>query len=247
VEKICRRNFVIIKKSKLSEFFTHLNTIESFIQFTTKQENEECFLFLDLLTKCSSNGHLLSAVYRKPTHLDRYLNFRSEHPIQQEQSVVNILLERAKELFSTAQDLNSGMKYVKRTLVLNCYPKWMIQNKKNKQHNGFSEFISKVILPCTTDLGESLKRILEKHRKRTVFKPTIKPSTILSSGKDTVSTSKCRGVVCEIPCVECEQKYDGQTSGVCRKLSCEVFIQVFIQGTGTLDLEKFSKIQKKQL
>jgi len=44
----------------------------------------------------------------------------------------------------------------------------MIQNKKKKQHNGFSEFISKVILPCTTDLGESSKRILEKHRKRTI-------------------------------------------------------------------------------
>jgi len=47
----------------------------------------------------------------------------------------------------------------------------MIQNKKKKQHNGFSEFISKVILPYTTDLGESLKRIMEKHCKRTTVKP----------------------------------------------------------------------------
>ena len=34
------------------------------------------------------------------------------------------------------------MKHVKRTLMLNCYPKWMIQNKKKKQQNRFSEFIS---------------------------------------------------------------------------------------------------------
>ena len=54
-----------------------------------------------------------------------------------------------------------------------CYSKWMIQNEKKEQHNGFSEFISKVILPCTTDLGESLKQIMEKHHKRNIFKPTV--------------------------------------------------------------------------
>jgi len=41
----------------------------------------------------------LSAVSRKLTHLYRYLNFRYEHPIQQEQSVVSILLERAEKTF----------------------------------------------------------------------------------------------------------------------------------------------------
>jgi len=33
--------------------------------------------------------------------------------------------------------------------------------------------MSKVILPYTTDLGGSLKRIMEKHNKRTIFKPTV--------------------------------------------------------------------------
>jgi len=44
----------------------------------------------------------------------------------------------------------------------------MIQNKKKKQHNGFSNFISKVISPYTTDLVESLKRNVEKQCKRTI-------------------------------------------------------------------------------
>jgi len=48
----------------------------------------------------------------------------------------------------------------------------MIQNKKKKQHIRFSEFIAKIILPCTTDLWESLKQIMEKRRKRTIVKPT---------------------------------------------------------------------------
>ena len=77
--------------------------------------------------------------------------------------MVNTFFERAKKLSSTAQVLNSEMKCVKRTLLLmNGYPKWMIQNKKKKQHNGFSEVISEVLLPYTTDLGKSLKRIMEK-------------------------------------------------------------------------------------
>jgi len=40
--------------------------------------------------------------------------------------------------------------YVKKLvalLMLNCYLKWMMQNKKKKQHNGCSEFMSKGILP----------------------------------------------------------------------------------------------------
>ena len=89
--------------------------------------------------------------------------------------------------------------------MLNCDPKWMIQNKK-KQYNRFSAFISEVILPYTTILGESFKRILEKHRKQTIFKPVIKSRTIQSSGKDIVPSRKCRGEVYEIPCEEREHK-----------------------------------------
>ena len=63
--------FVIMKRSKLSEFLTHLNTIERSIQFTMEKEKEGCLPFLDLLIKRSASGHLLSAVYRKPTHSDR--------------------------------------------------------------------------------------------------------------------------------------------------------------------------------
>jgi len=43
--------FVITNKSKLSEFLTHLNTIESSIQFTMEKEKEGCLLFLNLLNK----------------------------------------------------------------------------------------------------------------------------------------------------------------------------------------------------
>ena len=71
--------------------------------------------------------------------------------------VVKTLFKRAKKLSSTAPDLNIEMKYAKRTLMLNCYLKSTIQNKKSKKHNGVSVLISEVILLYTTDLGETLK------------------------------------------------------------------------------------------
>jgi len=60
--------FVIMKRSKLSKFLTHLNKIENSIQFTMQKEKAGCLPFLDLLFKHSPSGHLLSAVYHKPTN-----------------------------------------------------------------------------------------------------------------------------------------------------------------------------------
>jgi len=84
------------EESKVVRVF-HLsqhNWIESFIQFTMEREKHECLPFFDFLIKRSSNRHLLSAVYRKPTHSDRCLNLRSEYPLQHKQSVLNTLFKR---------------------------------------------------------------------------------------------------------------------------------------------------------
>jgi len=64
-----------------------------------------------------------------------------------------------------------------------------------------------------------MKRISEKHRIRTLFKPTTKLRRVLSSGKDMVQASKRRGAVCEFPCWECEQIYIGETK---RSLTTEL-------------------------
>jgi len=72
---------------------------------------------------------------------------------------------------------------VKRTLLLNGYPKWIIKNRKKKQHNRSPEFKSKIVLPYSADLEETLKWILERHHIQAFFKPIIKLSTVLASGK----------------------------------------------------------------
>ena len=76
--------FVIMKKSKLSVRVFHPSAHNRElhpIHYGTRKRRISSVL--DLLIKRSSNYHLSSVVYRKPIHSDRYLNFRSEHPIQQ--------------------------------------------------------------------------------------------------------------------------------------------------------------------
>ena len=41
------------------------------------------------------------SVYRKPNHMDRYLDYNSHHPIQHKRSVVNTLFDRATKIPST--------------------------------------------------------------------------------------------------------------------------------------------------
>ena len=157
---------------------------------------------------------------------------------QHKQSVVNNLLEQARKLSSTAQDLNNELKCVKGILLLNGYPKWMIKNKQKKQHNRSPEFRSKVILPYSVDLGETLKRILERHRVRTIFKTIIKLSTVLASEKGAVPARKRWDIVYEIPCGNCEHRYIGETK---RSLILD-----WKNTIGTPYLELFLKIQVKQ-
>jgi len=87
----------------------------------------------------------------------------------------------------------------------------MIKDEKKKQYNRPLEFRSKVVLPYSANLGETLKRILERHRIQTIFKLIIKLNTVQASGKDAAPASKRRGVVDEIPCGNCEHRYIGET------------------------------------
>jgi len=164
---------------------------------------------LDLLIKRSSNRHLLPAVYRKPTYLDWYLNFRRASYNKNNQWLT--LLSNWLKHF-TPQPRIWTAKWSTWNGLSSEFLSQM-NNLKQKKRNNTTDFLGLCLkLFYRTQLTwESLKRILEKHRKRTNFKPTTKPSKILSLGEDIVSASKCQGVVCEIPCGECEHKYIGET------------------------------------
>ena len=82
------------------EFHSHLNSINANIKFTIEIESEGSIAFLDTKTTRQDDGSITVSVlmYRKATHTDRYLDFKSHHHPQHKHSVVHTLMDRAKNI-----------------------------------------------------------------------------------------------------------------------------------------------------
>ena len=44
------------------------------------------------------DGSMMTSVYRKPTHTDRYLSYNSDHPPHVKRGVIKSLLNRARDI-----------------------------------------------------------------------------------------------------------------------------------------------------
>ena len=78
----------------MTEFYQHINSVCHHIQFTVEEEQDLYLPFLDVLV-IRHDRTLRTQVYRKPTHIDRYLHFDSHHPQHQKLAVTKTLHDRA--------------------------------------------------------------------------------------------------------------------------------------------------------
>ena len=158
--------FVIIHKNSVEDFLDHLNTIENSIKFTIEKEADHTLPFLDTLVRRNQHGKFSTSVYRKPTNSNRYLNFRSDHPLEHKQSVVRSLIDRANALCSTTKNRQDELKHVKDTLKLNSYPNTtLIKKPSNRTEQQFKGF---AIIPYYPGLTEKIRRCLSNHNGKTV-------------------------------------------------------------------------------
>ena len=94
--------------------------------------------FLDTLTKPTPNS-IESTVYRKPTHTDRYLDYKlyldykSNLPNLAKLSVIHTLIHRAKHIYSTPEFLANEMDCLHKVLQDNHYPTQFFQQGKPQQ------------------------------------------------------------------------------------------------------------------
>ena len=135
-------------------------------------EKDNCISFLDISITWDHTGTLDTNIYRKPTHSERYLNFKSEHPLEHKSAVVNALTHRANSLIRDENKKRVELKHIENVLILNSYPNWLLNRKlKIKSDPPFATPATRnavetqgiAILPYVPKLSEKLKLILLRH------------------------------------------------------------------------------------
>ena len=73
--------------------------------------------FLDTIVIPEADGSLSITVYRKPTHMDQYLQWDSHHNLSAKFSVINTLTHRTKTVCSNPELLHKEMDHLRKALT----------------------------------------------------------------------------------------------------------------------------------
>ena len=213
----------IVKKGTHDSLLNHLNSIDPNIKFTIEPPNVQGAIpFLDTFPRLFGNKTITS-VCRKPTHVDRYLDFNSNHPKSGKCAVVRALSDRAKNVCSSPELFAEEIDHLGKVLKYNNYPKWMIDQHGRNSSEGTlidletgnevkkSIFISAPYFP---GLSESFKQLFKYTPVQVCFKGQNTIKLILMHPKDKVDPSLKKDVVYQWSCSKpnCKSSYIGETS-----------------------------------
>ena len=157
---------------------------------------------MDVEVRRGADGSLKTAVFRKATHTDRYLDFKSYHSVQHKESVIRSLVLRGNYFPSDEADRSAEIRHVNRTLRENNYPKTFIQRTRRKIQRGQTrtenvrEEVRRpvVVLPYVQGVTERVTRVLAPHAKVT-NRPDKNLRSLLVKQKDKRDKISSAGVV----------------------------------------------------
>ena len=214
--------FVVIDKGHVDALHEHLNRQAAGVIFTVERENGGVLPFLDVEVKRLQDGSVKTAVYRKATHTDNYLNFSSHHSSQHKESVVRSLVKRGEAFSTDDADKVAEAKHIDKVLKANNYPGRFIHaaRRKLKAREGRSTAEEQrpdrplVVLPYVKGVTEKVTRILKPHA-RVATKPGRNLKSMLVKPKDKREKGQSAGLVYQYECRECNKVYIGET---CRSI-----------------------------
>ena len=178
--------------------------------------------FLDTFPK-PQGENIVVAVYRKPTHTDRYLDFNSSHPVLAKRAVVRALMDRAENVCSDPEILTKEIDHLSKVLHYNNYPQWMINQwgKMEKRdpliHPETGNEIQKcfyISVPYFPGLSESFKKIFKYMPVQVCFKGVNTLKSMLMHPKDKIFNDQKKDLVYHWECKAdgCNSSYTGETS-----------------------------------
>ena len=181
-------------------------------------ENEEnCQLAtLNVLVTPDSTGSLSFQVYRKPTHINQYLNFSSHHLLQHKLGVVRTLVDRANAIVTKKDERLHEISGIRKSLAICGYTNWAwdtayrrnnsnkcrIRNKNSNHPNKGS-----VTVPCIQSVTESFQRLFRSYNITLHVKPQNSLSSLLVAPSDPTPELDRSGAVYGLKCVDCQASY----------------------------------------
>ncbi|XP_033097623.1 uncharacterized protein LOC117101698 [Anneissia japonica] len=202
--------FIIGQHSKvyLDGFIDHLNSQHKSIMFTMEEEHNRSLTFLDVLVTRPDAGTWSHAVYRKPTHTDRYLNKRLFHHPSTKKGVCNTLIKRA-HCISDHNSIRREVQHVKAALKLNGYHTRDIATPRPSNRLGNADSRKYVCLPYLVQLSHRIQHILLQADVKVFHNAPNKLSRTLQTHKEKPPAQSQLGVY-RISC-ECGKVYIGET------------------------------------
>lgn len=189
-----------IPSDKINNMLNSFNSFHPKLQFTIETENN-AINFLDLTLIRTNDNKIKTKLYQKETWSGRYLNYYSNHPNAQKNSVIVGLTDRAIKLTSPEYH-PEVLKHIKNTLKNNHYPiknierifkqrtyKFYNNNKNNQKQTQINNnrYIS---IPYTNQLSEKLKYVLSKHNIKVCHRTQNTLSPLFTKLKSPIKTKK---------------------------------------------------------
>lgn len=195
------------------------NAHNTHIQFTLEQETSQGVPFLDTRVIRTANNKIILNWYQKPTASGRYINYHSNHPLNQKYNTVIAMKNRIIHI-SDPKFLQDNLKTLRNIFANNGYPK-KILNKLIYNSNFFDgptdgsypENITYKKLPYINKLTNQVVNHFKSYNHIRIAKyNTITLKTIYTNTKDKTPNLLKHNVVYKIPCKNCNGCYIGQTS-----------------------------------
>ena len=204
--------FVINRAEHSHDLLHHINNHDPHIQFTVEPTQQGSLPFLDTLVTIEPDNTFSTTVYRKPTHMDKYLHWDSNHHITAKQSVYNTLAHRSKIVSSTQDKMDRELQHIRTSLQQCQYPDWALNqwqhkftnpnqpttttnNNSNNNPPANNKKNITIVVPYMPNTGENFRKLSKKKGIQVHFKGTNTLRTTLRNPKDKDPQNNQTGII----------------------------------------------------